>query len=164
MKIYTKKGDKGKTDLLHERITKSDLKMDVVGTIDEVISFISLSNALNENKEVKEVLIKVRKDLSNLAHEAVSLKKVYFNQTKIKEIEELIDLYDNKLPPLKEFIYFEDNLKSSIINVSRTITRRLERKLVKLNEKEKINEFILIYINRLSDLLFVISRYVEETS
>lgn len=164
MKIYTKKGDKGKTDLLYKRIKKSDLKIEVVGTIDELISFISFSNSVNSNIEIKEILTNIRIDLSSMMHEVVSKKKINITEEKIKHLETLIDKYENSMKPLTKFIYFEKDIKSSSINIARTVTRRLERLLVKLNEKENIAEIILKYINRLSDLLFVLARYILETN
>jgi len=162
MKIYTKKGDKGKTDLLYKRIPKSDLKIDVVGTTDELISFISYANAVNTNTNIKEELTLIRKDLSSLMHEVVSKKIINITEAKVKHLENLINKYDNLLPELTKFIYFENNLKSSALNIARTITRRLERLLVKLKTKQEIQELCLTYINRLSDLLFMMARYVEE--
>lgn len=162
MKIYTKKGDLGETDLLYKRISKSDLKIEVVGTIDELISFISFSNSLNTNKEIKEILTNIRIDLSSMMHEVVSKKKINITDEKVKHLETLIDKYDNLMEPLTKFIYFEKDIKSSSLNIARTITRRLERLLVALNEKENIAEVPLKYINRLSDLLFTLARYVLE--
>lgn len=162
MKIYTKKGDKGETDLLYKRVKKSDLKMNVVGTTDELISFISYANAVNTNKTIKEELTEIRIHLSSLMHEVVSKKVVNITNEKVNYLEGLIDKYNELLPPLTKFIYFENNLKSSSINIARTITRRLERLLVSLQEKQEIQELCLIYINRLSDLLFMMARYVEE--
>ena len=80
----------------------------------------------------------------------------------VSELEILIDTYSLELEPLKSFVYFENNTKSSAINVARVVTRRLERHLVKVNEIEPLNEACLSYINRLSDLLFVLARYIEE--
>lgn len=164
MKIYTKKGDSGETDLLYKRVQKSDLKMDVVGTVDELISFVSYANSLNTAKRIKDELILIRKDLSSLMHEVVSKKVVKITPERIDNIESIIDNYHNTLPELKAFIYFEDNIKSASLNICRTVTRRLERLIVKLKEQAEIQENCLKYINRLSDLFFMMARYVNETN
>ncbi len=161
MKIYTKKGDGGETDLLYKRVKKSDLKMDVVGTVDELISFVSYTNSLNTDKRVKEELVQIRKDLSSLMHEVVSKKVIKITLERVNNIEAIIDNYNNTLPVLKEFVYFEDNVKSASLNICRTITRRLERLIVKLSEVDEIQENCLKYINRLSDLFFMMARYVN---
>lgn len=162
MKIYTKKGDAGETDLLYQRVKKNDLKMEVVGTVDELISFISYANSLNTDKRIKEELLLIRKDLSSLMHEVVSKKVVKITTERVNNIEAIIDNYQSTLKELTDFIYFEDNIKSASLNICRTVTRRLERLIVDLKEKEEIQENCLKYVNRLSDLLFMMARYVNE--
>ncbi|HHV33798.1 MAG TPA: cob(I)yrinic acid a,c-diamide adenosyltransferase [Acholeplasma sp.] len=162
MKVYTKRGDRGETDLFHERVKKSDLKMDVVGTLDELIAVLSFANAANTNEEIKEILTDIREDLSLIVPTLFGKKEPTLTNENVSELEILIDTYSLELEPLKSFVYFENNTKSSAINVARVVTRRLERHLVKVNEIEPLNEACLSYINRLSDLLFVLARYIEE--
>lgn len=162
MKIYTKKGDQGTTDLLYKRVKKSDLNIDVIGTIDELNAYLSYAHSLLTNAHVKYILLEIMKDTSSMMHEVASSKVTNITKEKIIQLEEFIDEFEERMPPLTTFIYFTSDPASAVINIARTVTRKLERKLVLLNEQQNVEENILSYTNRLSDLLFVLARYARD--
>ena len=136
-KVYTKRGDKGETDLLGGSAAKKDsLKVESYGSVDEASSFIGLARYYCKNK-VKEEDIKL--------------------------LEDYIDEYNQKLPPLKHFILPGDEEVAAHFHVARTVVRRAERRIVSLTAQEPdLNPLIQKYVNRLSDLMFVLARYSEE--
>lgn len=160
MKIYTKTGDNLKTDTFGRRVFKDDLVIEVNGTIDELQSQLMVTYNLLKNNEIKEILVSICKNLFIVGSD-ISSSGDRFNQEKVHEIEALIDQYDAKLPPLTEFILPGLTLTSSHLHLARTVARRCERVIVKFALDNFVNYNILKYINRLSDLLFVLSRYVE---
>lgn len=162
MKIYTKTGDEGTTSLIGGRVEKDNLRVETYGTVDELMSSINVL-MLNCDSEVKVVIKEILEDLYNInaSLATININKEYIYDKNIQFIEETIDKYESKLEPLSEFIiYFESEL-SCYANVSRTICRRAERRVVSLAKIETIDSNIKIYLNRLSDLLFVLARYFD---
>lgn len=170
MKIYTRTGDKGMTSLLTgKRVLKSDIRVESYGTIDELNS--SIGAALSFLPESKfKTLIKelhqIQSDLfeigSNLAsHETQPLP---FLNDRVLSFEKLIDTLSENLPPLKNFILPGGNRGAALFHVCRTLTRRAERRLVALSQVEKIDNAYIIYLNRLSDLFFVIARNINHAN
>lgn len=161
MKIYTKTGDNLTTSVISKRVDKDHLIVEVNGTVDELMSSLMISYHHNPLTDIQEIIISVCHNLMDISSSIVT-NKCYLAEEKVIEIEELIDLYDAKLEPLKTFILPGNTLASSYLHLSRTICRRLERRIVSLAKIEKVDSIILKYINRLSDLLFVLSRITEE--
>ena len=173
MKIYTKTGDKGETGLFGgERISKSSPRIEAYGTVDELNSFIGLAITAVQDNSVKSLLSKIQNQLfivgSDLAtpDSAEDIKK---NITRIpkefyEEIEKSIDFFEENLEGLKNFIIPGGAKSASLLHVCRTIARRAERRVIALNSLEQINGNIVIFLNRLSDLLFVLSRYENKVS
>lgn len=165
MPIYTKKGDKGKTSLFSgKRIWKDDVRTESYGTIDELSSFMGASISFLKNIKLKKELFKIQNTLfyvgSYLAGNKDVLKQVNLeNQT--KDLEAQIDFMTKKMPKLSNFILPGGGEAGSLLQVARTVARRSERDIVKLSRKEKIDENLLIYINRLSDYLFTVSRFIN---
>ena len=168
MKIYTKSGDKGETGLFGgERVPKSSRRIEAYGTIDELNSFIGLVVEETKSEEVKEVLESIQSQLfiagSDLAAPLTEKSSKYDIPRVPKEFfenaEKQIDKFDAELKPLSNFILPGGCRASAMLNICRTICRRAERKVVKLNESEQVGENILIFLNRLSDLFFVLARY-----
>jgi cob(I)alamin adenosyltransferase len=173
MKIYTKTGDKGETGLFGgARISKSSLRIEAYGTVDELNSGIGLTITEVRNDSVKSLLNKIQNQLfivgSDLA--APDLKedqksKVLRTPSEFhEEIEKSIDFFEEKLDELKNFIIPGGSKSASLLHVCRTIARRAERRVVALNSMEQINGNIVIFLNRLSDLFFVLSRYENKVS
>ena len=160
-KIYTKGGDKGLTSLGDgKRVNKNSLRVNSYGEVDEVNATIGVvvcycSDELKKNlKHIQNHLFDIGADLC-IPDENKKAKSL---NEGIKMLENEIDRMNTKLSPLKSFILPGGTKSSSFLHLARTITRRCERSLIELNSKEKINPEIIIYINRLSDFLFVAAR------
>lgn len=168
MKIYTKTGDDGNTYLLGgERIPKSSLRIEAYGTIDELNSFIGLAVLKVRDAEVKKLLTKIQNQLFMLGSDLAAPKSDKTKKIKIqritpkfyREIEKAIDFYSSKLDNLKNFILPGGSESSALLHICRTVCRRAERKAVALNNTVNVGKSIIIFLNRLSDLFFVLSRY-----
>lgn len=198
IKIYTKKGDGGKTSLGNgKKVWKDNLRVKAYGSLDEVNSWIGLiiglfnchceripSNArekrsnLNQRqiasspakpdprKDIVYHLLQIQSDLMTistfLANPNTEMRHSAPLQKNIKFLESWIDQMEKSLPPLKNFIIPGGSLISSYLHITRNVCRRAEREIITLSRKEKIPPEILIYLNRLSDLLFVLARWVNK--
>lgn len=162
MPIYTKTGDKGQTGLFSgKRVSKASLRIEAIGTVDELNSVIGFTISFTAEREIKKELIEIQKDLFVIGGELANpLQKVKLLE-RIKEFENHIDEMTKKLPPLFNFILPGGGVAGSTLHIARTIARRAERRIVSLLEKEKVAPDILIYINRLSDLFLTMSRYIN---
>jgi cob(I)alamin adenosyltransferase len=166
MRIYTKTGDKGFTSLLGgERVPKVHTRLDAYGTIDELNAFIGL--LLEEITEFRdtEVLNKIQSLLFSIggylatpSEKTQQTQRFLLNEDEIRMLEEEIDRMDAILPPLKSFVLPGGCKSASLSHVCRTITRRAERNIYKIDDFEKINPEILRFVNRLSDYFFVLAR------
>jgi len=166
MKIYTKTGDEGKTSLFdNSRVWKSDERIMSYGAIDELNSSIGIALSLELDPEIKDILIKIQNDLfivgSDLANPDMTDTKIRTTADMITFLEQKIDLLEPQLEPLTSFILPGGTLLASIIHLSRTISRRAETHVVALSKNEKINRDAAIYLNRLSDLMFVLARSIN---
>ncbi len=167
MPIYTRAGDRGKTSLFDgTRVLKSDIRVDTYGTIDELNSAIGTAVSQLERtteKSVAKELRQIQHDLleigSTLAH-SEPLPVVGLSGRPL-DFEKLIDRLTNAMPELKNFILPGGGPAGAALHVARTTARRAERNIVALMQKEAIDETIVRYINRLSDLLFTMARYVN---
>jgi cob(I)alamin adenosyltransferase len=177
MKIYTKTGDKGETGLIGgKRIPKSDPRIISYGLIDELNSnvglTISLLNLKNNNlfSDLIDLLIKIQNDLfaigSDLADPTYPIENKYkiprTDEKMVLYLESEIDKFDKEVVPITFFILPGGSIESSILHVSRSIARRTETAVTALSKSQTINPAILIYLNRLSDLLFVAARLVNK--
>ena len=169
-KVYTKRGDKGETDLLGGSAARKDsLKVESYGCVDEASSFIGLARYYCKNKVIKERLKEIQNKLLVLGGFLASdergkeMMKDQIKEDDVKLLEEYIDEYNQKLPPLKHFILPGDEEVAGHFHVARTVVRRAERRIVSLTAQEPdLNPLIQKYVNRLSDLMFVLARYSEE--
>ena len=177
MKIYTKTGDKGETGLIGgKRIPKSDPRIISYGLIDELNSnvglTISLLNLKNNNlfSDLIDLLIKIQNDLfaigSDLADPTYPIENKYkiprTDEKMVLYLESEIDKFEKEVVPITFFILPGGSIESSILHVSRSIARRTETAVTALSKSQTINPAILIYLNRLSDLLFVAARLVNK--
>ncbi len=166
-KIVTRKGDYGTTHLGDKKtLLKDHPRIEALGSLDELNSAIGLVIAYKpENSDITTTLLQIQQDLFDLGGELCPPYRIIIGKKQIERIEQKIQEWNATLPPLKEFILPGGNLKSATCHLARTICRRAERRLVTLNQDEKLNEEMLRYINRLSDLLFIIARILpQETS
>ena len=165
MKIYTKKGDKGKTQLLGGSIvSKNHIRLECYGNIDELNAFIGNIYDQQLSKQHKSILLAIQNQLFNLGSiisfdgkkQKMDLPNI--SETNIKVLEDEIDKMDAYLPKLKSFILPSGHPIASKCHIARTICRRAERNLVALAEATETNPLHLKYLNRLSDYLFVLAR------
>lgn len=172
MKIYTKTGDKGDTGLIDgSRISKSDLRIIAYGEVDEANSHIGLiiSN-IEKNSifdDVKKILLNVQQDLFVLGAELANPKTLKDDNMLVKRemistIEKYIDNFESELAPLSNFILPGGSVESSLLHICRTVVRRAETSAVALAKEQKINQEILTYLNRISDLFFVLARVTNK--
>ena len=167
MKLYTKTGDKGQTGLIGgTRVPKNDIRIEVYGTVDELNSFIGLLTTypvqdinINFLRTIQNNLFTIGSylatDTSKVQHQQASILKV----ESIDQIEKEIDRIDAFLPPLNSFVLPGGSQSGAMCHVCRTITRRVERRLFDLNQLYEVDNQICIYVNRLSDYFFALSRY-----
>jgi cob(I)alamin adenosyltransferase len=164
MKIYTKTGDKGYTGLLGgTRVPKSSDRINAYGTIDELNSYIGLLSAMPVNSERKETLNTIQNYLFTIGSHLAADKEIKgmpaLHSEEPELLEKAIDEMEKELPVLKTFILPGGNMEVSFCHIARTVARRAEREVVGLTQKnEAVNETIIVYLNRLSDFLFVLAR------
>ena len=167
MKIYTKTGDNGTTALAAGgRVAKSHPRVEAYGTVDEVNSAIGMARALGATQD--EWLERVQNDLFDLGADlSTPLESNMKNPVRIKEaaitwLEERIDEMSESVPPLRRFILPGGCPPAAQLHIARTVCRRAERLTVSLGKQEPVNEHAAVYLNRLSDFLFMLARYENQ--
>lgn len=167
VKIYTKKGDDGSTGLFDgTRVPKDHLRCEAYGDIDELSAAIGLARALAEDRELDAPLLGIQKDLlavgAQLADPKFESRKVkpktLITEEKITAFEALMDRYEAELPPLKGFILRCGTKGAAALHLACTVCRRAERRIVTLGRKVSVSPIVVKYVNRLSDLLFMLAR------
>lgn len=172
-KIYTKTGDSGETSFYGgKRIPKHDLRLEVYGTLDELNSILGMARSLYDlgdrtgmfpdGASISPLLKSLQQDLFVVGSDIAAPESHKIDRvgpSMVERIEREIDALDSKLPPLNNFILPVGTIAASTMHFARTVCRRAERRLSELNSKEKINPELLKYVNRLSDLLFILARY-----
>lgn len=171
MKIYTKTGDKGDTSLFGgQRVPKDALRIEAYGTVDELNSMLGIVRSDNADKELDAILDRVQNDLFDLGADLATPRSVTSKQIKRIEarhsahLEHMIDTLEAHLKPLRTFILPGGSPVAARLHFARTVCRRAERTVVRLSRNEDIGEGITVYLNRLSDLLFVMARYANRTA
>lgn len=175
MKIYTKTGDKGETALYGgTRVSKASARVESYGTIDELNSFIGFAKTEVSDEKVLDQLRKIQFDLFTLGSESAtptdkltlangkSRLTLMISETEIEELEQWMDEFETELEPLQYFILPGGGKSATSLHICRTVCRRAERSLVFLNETEEVRPELIKYLNRLSDYLFVLARYVSK--
>ncbi|HLR90286.1 MAG TPA: cob(I)yrinic acid a,c-diamide adenosyltransferase [Balneolaceae bacterium] len=168
MKIYTKKGDKGQTALFGgAKVGKEDIRLHAYGTTDELNSLLGMILAQNVSNTTRKILLTIQEELFVLGSDlATPLPKKgaidRLQESQVKRLEILIDKLEHDLPPLTSFILPGGSPAGATLHFARTVCRRAERYTAGLMQKEEINEQTLIYLNRLSDLLFVLARFENQ--
>ena len=168
-KIYTRGGDKGKTSLGNgARVDKSNIRIEAFGAVDETNATLGIA-ILNLPPQFKKMILRIQNDLFDLGAdlcvpEAKNLgyEPLRITQNQIDRLEKEIDLMNENLEPLKSFILPGGTIQSANLHLARTVTRKAEILINKLNKKEKINPLVIMYINRLSDHLFVTARAINK--
>ena len=178
MAIYTRTGDKGQTSLFNgQRVSKADLRVEVYGTVDELNSVIGvvIAEIRNSKFEIRNELVRIQNDLfeigSTLANPGIRNPSATLRtsqesgikelEKRVKEFENEIDNMTEKMPTLNNFILPGGGNTGSLLHFVRTVARRTERRVASLSKSEKVDNSIIMYLNRLSDLLFTMARFVN---
>ena len=172
LKIYTKAGDDGQTALFGGgRVEKDHPRVEAYGDVDELNAFLGMARAVEMMPRVDEVLVPVQRDLFAIGallatpdHEKMreQLVKARIDDQRIAELERAIDACEQELEPLRSFIIPGGTPKSAALHVARTICRRAERRVVHLAHDIELPALVVIYLNRLSDLLFMLARVANK--
>jgi cob(I)alamin adenosyltransferase len=168
MKIYTKTGDAGDTGLFGGgRVAKNHPRVEAYGDVDELNAVLGVVRATDPMPRVDDVLRPIQRDLfaigallatPNLEKMHQHLEKARIDDTRIAELERAIDAGDDELEPLRAFVVPGGTPKAAALHVARTVCRRAERRVVELAGAENIPSMVVVYLNRLSDLLFTLAR------
>ncbi len=172
LKIYTKTGDAGTTGLFGGgRVSKDDVRVEAYGEVDELNAAIGLARSIEILPRVDEVLAPIQRDLFAIGailstpdrekmHE--QLKKARVDDGRISELEHAIDVCEEELEPLRAFILPGGTPKAAALHVARTVCRRAERRVIHLGHTVELPPLAIIYLNRLSDLLFSLARVANK--
>ena len=167
--VYTKTGDKGSTGLIGgTRVPKNHARLEAYGTIDELNSFIGLIRSFEIGEEDKKMIISIQSKLFTIgAYLATDTSvsnmrsKLDYKEEHIEELEGEMDRIENALPPLTNFVLPGGNQSVGYCHVARTICRRAERRVIDIAEEFEVDGWVIRYLNRLSDYLFVLSRHLS---
>jgi cob(I)alamin adenosyltransferase len=161
-KVYTRTGDKGETSLVGgKRVAKDSTRVEAYGDVDELNSLLGFARTLLTDKEVDAILSRIQNELFIVGADLASpleLKAPRIEQESIARLEQTIDKFNREVPPLREFILPGGKSEGAALHLARTVARRAERKVIRLGKEEPINPYVIVYLNRLSDLLFVLAR------
>ncbi len=168
MKIYTKTGDKGQTSLYdNTRVDKDSIRVESYGTIDELNSSLGLARSFIEQREISDILFKIQRELFDVAGELATNDTSKFpekiTENHVEYLEEIIDNFLNKMNEEQQskFIVPGSNRISGALHLARTICRRAERRILTLSRNERVSEVLMKYVNRLSDVIYILARYCE---
>ncbi len=170
MRIYTRQGDHGQTTLFDgKRVSKDHLRLATYGTVDELNSWLGMAVSLCRHEQLRQILNQLQHGLfdlgADLATPLDSPNSALVNRIQVRhaaEMEKQIDTFTAELLPLKQFILPGGSPLAAHLHIARTVCRRAERHLVELMREEQTGEAPLIYLNRLSDLLFVLARLANK--
>lgn len=161
-KLYTRTGDDGTSGLANGiRVSKDSARMQAMGSIDELNSHLGMLLSNLEDTQMIDMLIAIQHDLFNMGGEISMPGHSFINADKVSLLEQKIDFYNADLLPLKDFILPGGVEAASLCHIARSVSRRVERDMVTLNNIESQAETSMQYINRLSDLLFVCARTIN---
>ena len=181
MAIYTRTGDKGETSLFNKkRVSKADIRVEAYGTIDELNSIIGvvIAEVQSQKLKIKSYSLKLKVELTRIQNDLLSIGSALANPQgvalrslgeRVREFEDFIDEMTEKMPFLKNFILPSGGKAGAMLHLARAISRRAERRVIELNNKKKtlrrrsgqVDSNIIVYLNRLSDLLFTMSRFTN---
>ena len=174
-RVYTRRGDRGETGLVGgERVPKDHERIEAYGTVDELNAVLGLARAANESErgrsaacgELDDVLRRLQNDLFDLGGELATPAPAWrpgmfrVGAAEVKALESVMDRCQRDLRPLHSFVLPGGGRTSALLHVARTVCRRAERTVLRLMRVEEVGEWPLAYLNRLSDLLFVLSRWI----
>lgn len=168
MKIYTKTGDEGQTGLFGgARVSKDDPRVEAYGDVDELNASLGVARSVETMPRIDEVLVPIQRDLFSIGALLATpdlqkmhdhLAKAQIDDARISDLEHAIDECDKELEPLRAFIVPGGSPKAAALHVARTVCRRAERRVISLQKDVEIPPIVVVYLNRLSDLLFTLAR------
>lgn len=168
MKIYTKTGDAGETGLFGGgRVGKDHPRVEAYGDVDELNAALGMVRAVEPMPRIDEVIVPIQRDLFAIGallatpdrdKMRASLEKARLDDTRIRDLESAIDLCEAELEPLRSFIVPGGTAKAAALHVARTVCRRAERRVVALTHTEELPDVVVVFLNRVSDLLFMLAR------
>jgi cob(I)alamin adenosyltransferase len=166
MKIYTKRGDRGETSLFGgKKVSKDSLRIDAYGSVDELSSTIGVARSFTPRSDIDSILESIQNELFVLGADLATppgkkgLRVRRSRPAAVAQLEKTIDRLETSLSPLSSFILPGGSNVGAQLHVARTVCRRAERLVVRLSQNEKTGSTPVMYLNRLSDLLFVLARY-----
>jgi cob(I)alamin adenosyltransferase len=167
-RIYTRTGDDGTTGLFGGgRVEKDHARVEAYGDVDELNAFIGAARSVEMMPRIDEILAPVQRDLFAIGallatphpeQHAKQLEKARISGARVSQLEQAIDDAEAELEPLKAFIMPGGAAKASALHIARTVCRRAERAVIRLQHAEEVPAVVIVYLNRLSDLLFVLAR------
>jgi cob(I)alamin adenosyltransferase len=170
VKIYTKTGDTGETSLFDKtRVSKADPRVDAYGEVDELNACLGAARAARLDADLTAVIEQIQSELfavgARLADPssriAPRVDKVTVGQAEVEQLESMIDRFEEQLPPLRRFILPGGSTAGALLHLARTVCRRAERRVVALGP-DAVDPVIVVYLNRLSDLLFMMARVANQ--
>jgi cob(I)alamin adenosyltransferase len=168
MKIYTKTGDKGDTSLFGgQRVPKDAMRIEAYGTVDELNSVLGITMAENTSRIIHDILHRIQNGLFTLGADLATPRSANtkvvsrIDHKDVQALEKIIDTLQPYVKPLKSFILPGGSVVAARLHFARTVCRRAERIVVRLSRNEDIGDELTVYLNRLSDLLFVLARYAN---
>ena len=170
MKIYTKTGDSGETSLFdNTRVSKADARVDAYGEVDEMNACLGAARAAGVDAETSALIEALQKDLFALGARladpssriAGRVTKASIGEADVQRLEQAIDRLESTLPPLRRFILPGGSAAGALLHLARTVCRRAERRVIGLGP-DAVDPILIVYLNRLSDLLFVMARTVNQ--
>ena len=168
MKIYTRTGDGGETSLFdNSRVSKADARVDAYGEVDELNAALGVVRSAAIDPDIDEALVRIQRDLFAVGAQladpsdrlAARVTKAFVTDDDVARLEQLIDRLEQEVPPLTRFILAGGTPAGAMLHLARTVCRRAERRIVALTPQP--DALLIRYMNRLSDLLFVIARAVN---
>jgi cob(I)alamin adenosyltransferase len=172
LKIYTKTGDSGETSLFdNTRVSKADARVDAYGEVDEVNACLGAARASGVDEEIAALIESLQQDLFAVgarladpsARIAPRVEKAVIGDAAVHRLEQAIDHLEDTLPPLRKFILPGGSTAGALLHLARTVCRRAERRVIALGAAA-VDPVLIVYLNRLSDLLFVMARAVNHRS
>lgn len=158
-KVMTRTGDKGQTGLADgSRLLKNSLRIQAIGEIDELNALIGVIVSLQPEAQISACLVEIQRKLFKVGGELALPEKALMTDQDVVTLERVIETFNENLSPLKDFILPGGSPAAAQIHVARTVCRRAERSIVALSQVEAVSEVMMCFINRLSDVLFVLSR------
>lgn len=172
MKIYTKTGDAGETSLYGgQRVSKADARVDAYGTVDETNAALGVVRAHGVTSDVDALLEQIQNDLFVVGGELAcppervsTLGMPLIDEQRIEALERAIDHYEAELEPLRNFVLPAGSVASSTLHLARSVSRRAERLVVQVASTSAVRAPVITYLNRLSDLLFVLARHANKVA